>query len=567
MENSHPWLGCSRSTALRNSEGGRPKASRSTAPGASPAICSYNSRAWPSSSCAMLLMATSLSMSGPTPVHSAWRCPIASSSSAIRSSHSRNAARTAGSPSATDEAGTVNGRPPSDRRNSRRGRRAAADGTIRRTGNSYRWPARTCRRRRWPCRGSRGPARPTNSRTGRGGHNFPWPARAPFRRPARARRRRARARHAGVPAGRPPRRRPPPRAYGPTGPPCDAPPPRREASRRRLAPPAQRLADPRVLPVERLPERETFRALRTAVAAHPLQLVPVRLGVLIALLRLEPAQPRIRDHQAVFEDDRHEPPQELLAEFLVGLHLEAPGQHRFGVRRHSVGHAEEVNDGGPPPVQRVLQHGPLGRRAFGQRPPHVEPELNVEVLLVTDALQHAGIRRIRAGPQRSLRLHRRAVYEDLNDGDVGPGLRGIVEDIVEACAALDQFGIHLLPRPADRLGDAVQQHAVTDLVLDLRGERHLAGERRRARNPLPLGQRAHDLGVGVHLDQAKRLEAILLGHPLARFNLVAGCDPGGEALEPYRLISCRRHRGHTQRPSICDVLAPVDRKPLYVHYT
>ena len=55
----------------------------------------------------------------------------------------------------------------------------------------------------------------------------------------------------------------------------------------------------------------------------------------------------------------------------------------------------------------------------------------------------------------------------------------------------------------------------------LEGERRdeIVTERRRAQDPLPLGQDAHQLGVPVHLDELDELRPVLVGHPVAGLDL------------------------------------------------
>ena len=85
----------------------------------------------------------------------------------------------------------------------------------------------------------------------------------------------------------------------------------------------------------------------------------------------------------------------------------------------------------------------------------------------------------------------------------------------------DQVGEHLVARLAEVLGDAVDELRVADLVLHLRRQRQLALERRRAEDPLPLGQHAHQLGVAVHLDELDELLPVLVRQPVRRLDLTA----------------------------------------------
>jgi hypothetical protein len=64
-----------------------------------------------------------------------------------------------------------------------------------------------------------------------------------------------------------------------------------------------------------------------------------------------------------------------------------------------------------------------------------------------------------------------------------------VEDVVELRLAGDQVVEAPLARLAEILDDAVDQLAVADLVLDLRRQRELPLQRRRAQDPVALGTR------------------------------------------------------------------------------
>jgi hypothetical protein len=65
---------------------------------------------------------------------------------------------------------------------------------------------------------------------------------------------------------------------------------------------------------------------------------------------------------------------------------------------------------------------------------------------------------------------------------------------------------------------------VADLVLDLGRQGELSTERRRPHEPLAFGQDAHQLAVGVHLDEAEDRFPVLVGHPVGRLDLAAADD-------------------------------------------
>ena len=114
-----------------------------------------------------------------------------------------------------------------------------------------------------------------------------------------------------------------------------------------------------------------------------------------------------------------------------------------------------------------------------------------------------------------------------------------MEDVVELRLAVDEVCEAALARLAEVLDDAVDELRVPDLVLHLRRQRELALERRRAEDPLALGQDAHELGVAVHLDELHELRPVVVRHPVAGLHLAAALD----VLEKGLLVA------HFHRPS------------------
>jgi hypothetical protein len=96
-----------------------------------------------------------------------------------------------------------------------------------------------------------------------------------------------------------------------------------------------------------------------------------------------------------------------------------------------------------------------------------------------------------------------------------------VEDVVKLRLAGDQVVETPLARLTEVLDDAVDELRVPDLVLHLRGQGELSLQGRCAQDPLALGQHAHQLGVAVHLDELDELRAVVVGHPIAGFDLAA----------------------------------------------
>ena len=108
----------------------------------------------------------------------------------------------------------------------------------------------------------------------------------------------------------------------------------------------------------------------------------------------------------------------------------------------------------------------------------------------------------------------------------------------------DQVGEALLPRLAEVLDHAVDELRVARFVLHLGGQRQLALQRRRAEDPLALGEHAHQLGVAVHLDELHEPRAVLVGHPVAGLDESAGLH----VLEKF-LLSAWFRRHETSQPN------------------
>ena len=210
------------------------------------------------------------------------------------------------------------------------------------------------------------------------------------------------------------------------------------------------------------------------------------------------------------------------------------------------------------------------RRAAHQGEHHVLAALEVERLLHVDPLHGAHVRAVGAVGERFLIHDRRAVDEPLDHGDVAPGRRGIVEDVVILRHACNQIAQHLIARLAEVLRHAIEHLAVADFVLDLGRQCELAAQTRGPCDPLPFGQRTNDLGVGVMLRHLEHAGAIGLRQPIVRLDELAGIDLRlelGELLgvllhvvidvhayvgasrhewDPSEIDSTQRHRGHRE---------------------
>src|SRR5579862_3561468 len=121
----------------------------------------------------------------------------------------------------------------------------------------------------------------------------------------------------------------------------------------------------------------------------------------------------------------------------------------------------------------------------------------MEALLLADAHHGAGVWTVRATAQRYLIHDRRAVDEPTDGSHVRPARGRIVEYARVAGSAGEELRDHLIPRDAERLGGAVQIHAMTALILHLGDQHGLALEARSAGNPIALGKHPDDLRVGV----------------------------------------------------------------------
>ncbi len=139
---------------------------------------------------------------------------------------------------------------------------------------------------------------------------------------------------------------------------------------------------------------------------------------------------------------------------------------------------------------------------------------------------------VAAVAQRLLGDDRRRVHQPGDHPDVGPPDGRIVEDVVELGLARQQVIEHRLARLAQVLRHAIEQLRMPDLVLDLGGQGQLAAERRGTHQPLSLREHAHQLGVGVHLDEPQHSQPVLVRHPVGGFDLQAGRDVGFEQRVP-----------------------------------
>ena len=76
------------------------------------------------------------------------------------------------------------------------------------------------------------------------------------------------------------------------------------------------------------------------------------------------------------------------------------------------------------------------------------------------------------------------------------------------------------------------------LILDLGQQRRLAPKRRCARDPIPFGQHADNLGMGMLADLTDQRPAIALRHRVIGFNLLLGIDPLLKRLQKLQRFFC-----------------------------
>src|SRR6266581_1993030 len=141
-----------------------------------------------------------------------------------------------------------------------------------------------------------------------------------------------------------------------------------------------------------------------------------------------------------------------------------------------------------------------------------------------------------------------------DDAHVRPAPGRVVEDVVELGLAVEQVGEHGLARLAEVLGDPVEELRVADLVLDLGAEGELPLERGGAQDPFPLWEHAHQLRVGVHLDEPADGLPVVVGHPLAHLDLAPGGDVAVEGLGALGVV-------HGLPPAVAVALPSVIPRP------
>ena len=139
---------------------------------------------------------------------------------------------------------------------------------------------------------------------------------------------------------------------------------------------------------------------------------------------------------------------------------------------------------------------------------------HVEPLFGDDALQDPPVWAVGAVLENGLLAGQRGGVNQERDGYlVTPCLGPIVEDVVEPGLPSEQIFKHLPAGLAPHVGgDHVQQVAVADLVLGLGQDGHFVAQPRGAWNPVAFGEAAHQLGVGVQLDEGEHGPAVVVGH-------------------------------------------------------
>ncbi|CPM42962.1 Uncharacterised protein [Bordetella pertussis] len=264
---------------------------------------------------------------------------------------------------------------------------------------------------------------------------------------------------------------------------------------------------------------------------HRVELVPVdRAEIVMAALGV-PLQVRIGHRQPQVLGLRHGLVDHFLAQFVVGEQLDLPLHRLRAVGRVGVGGAEHHQRRPPPAIERLLAHGLLlGRAVQAHLDQQIVALALVERLFLAHAHHGARVGAVRTSAQRDLVDDGRAIDQPADHADIGPCQGGIVEDAGVLGAARVQIVDQVLARNAQRLGRAVEIQAVPGLVLHLGQQDRLALERRRAGDPVALGQHADDLGMGVLGNLAHQGLAIGLGHPVLGFDAHPVVDTALERL-------------------------------------
>ncbi len=225
----------------------------------------------------------------------------------------------------------------------------------------------------------------------------------------------------------------------------------------------------------------------------------------------------VGNRETVVVQHRHKLLHEPVAQRFVRVALYSPANEEITVfgRR-----SEEVHDGFPPAVERILEQVTLYSGSVGERQQHLFAVAHVEAFFGDDAAQDAAVRTIRALLQHGLLGGERgSIDEERNDDLVGPGLGFVVEDVVELRAPVHEVVDHLRSGLDAEIGsDHVEQMGVADLILGFGQECKLAVEPGCSRDPVALAQASEEFGVGVHLDEPEHLLAVNLRHVVARLD-------------------------------------------------
>src|SRR5512146_193312 len=296
-----------------------------------------------------------------------------------------------------------------------------------------------------------------------------------------------------------------------------------------------RFANPTSVLVGGAPRLQPLLITGTLALQHSLELAPINGAGEIVLRGLIPSQGRVRDLEPEELRLRHRDVDEFLPQLIVGEALDPPTHRLRRMSGARIARPEHHDRRPPPPVERILRHRALLGSAARQREHDLEALALMEALLLADAHHGARVRAIGTAADRDLVHDGRAVDQPADRPDIRPGECRIVEDARVLGAAVEQLLQHLRPRDAERLGGAVEIHAVAALVLHLGDEYGLAPQRRRARDPVALGQHADDLRVRMLGDLSDQRLPVCLRHPVLGLDLLVTLDALLEAALQGRL--------------------------------
>src|SRR3984885_9186472 len=296
------------------------------------------------------------------------------------------------------------------------------------------------------------------------------------------------------------------------------------------------LAHPAPLLVRAPPRFEALTVAGTLAFDDTLEFAPVDLADPIMLRSLVPTQLGIRDRELQKLRLRHGHVDEVLAQLVVAEALDLPAHRLRGMWRIRIAWPKHHDRRPPPPIERILCHRALCRRAARERHHDFEALALMKTLFAADAHHGARIWTVGAAADRDLIHDGGAIDEPADRADVRPGERRIVKYARVLRSAREQLPDKLIARDAECFRRAVEVHAVAAFVLYFGNEHRLAAQRWRTRDPVAFGQHTDNLGMGVLRDLSYERAPVGLGHPFLGLDLLVTLDSRLEARRERRLV-------------------------------